>query len=238
MGLIGARYWAYRSTKWAISECERGHFATRHRGRRIAGKRKPLTDNHLRKPLKTRVFAAKSFAARNKWLNFELRVNIYAKPICGIVYLYIIVVGFTCCLSVDWRCATKYGGSAPVVMRRTGHRDADGGDVQADMKRTVRKHIPDGASTKICLICRMILKKVYTLFIEVYTICKRHKTDKNKCIRGLAVCYIFSADCDFYPLNYVNAKAFVSIIFCYKAYNGYLCRRFLLKKNINIDIPL
>ena len=154
-GLIGARYWAYRSTKWAISECERGHFATRHRGRRIAVKRKPLTDNHLRKLLKIRVFAAKSFAARNKWLNFELRVNIYAKPICGIVYLYIIVVGFTCWLSGDSLCATKYGGSAPVVMRRTGHRDVDGGDVQADMKRTVRKHIPDGARTKICLICRI-----------------------------------------------------------------------------------
>ena len=167
-GHIRARYWAYRSTKWAISECERGHFATRHRGRRIAVKRKPLIDKHLHKPLKTRVFAAKSFVARNKWLNFELRVNIYAKPICRTVYLYIIVVGFTCCLSVDWRCATKYGGSAPVVMRRTGHRDADGECVQADMKRTVRKHIPDGASTKICLICRMILKKVYTLFIEVY----------------------------------------------------------------------
>ena len=166
-GHIRARYRAYRSTKWAISDCNMGHFATRHWDRRIAVKRKPLTDKHLRKPLKTRVFAAKSFAARNKWLNFELRVNIYAKPICRTAYLYIIVVGFTCWLSVDWRCATKYGSSAPVVMRRTGHRDVDGGDVQADMKRTVRKHIPDGAHTKICLICRIFKKKVYTLFIEV-----------------------------------------------------------------------
>ena len=133
-GHIRARYRAYRSTKWAISDCNMGHFATRHRGRRIAVKRKPLTDKHLRKPLKTRVFAAKSFAARNKWLNFELRVNIYAKPICRTVYLYIIVVGFTCCLSEGWRCVKKYGSSAPVVMRRTGHRDADGGCVQADAK--------------------------------------------------------------------------------------------------------
>ena len=50
-----------------------GYFATQYGGRRIAGKCKPLTDNHLCKPLKTRVFAAKSFATRNKWLNFELR---------------------------------------------------------------------------------------------------------------------------------------------------------------------
>lgn len=50
-------------------------------------------------------------------------------------------------------------------MRRTGHRDVDGGDVQADMKRTVRKHIPDGASTKICLICRIFKKKsIYLIY--------------------------------------------------------------------------
>ena len=73
MGFIMVRYWAYRGTKWAISECEMGYFATQYGDRRIAGKCKPLTDNHLRKPLKTRVFAAKSFATRNKWLNFELR---------------------------------------------------------------------------------------------------------------------------------------------------------------------
>ena len=55
-----------------------GHFATPYDVLRFVGKCKPLTDKHLRKPLKTRVFAVKSFAVRNKWLNFELRKNVYA----------------------------------------------------------------------------------------------------------------------------------------------------------------
>ena len=67
-----------------------GHFATPCDALRIVGKCKPLTDNHLRKSLKTRVFAAKSFAVRNKWLNFELRKNIYAQK-TAYMYIYAIL---------------------------------------------------------------------------------------------------------------------------------------------------
>jgi len=71
----------YHTLIWALSEHEKGSFATLENVFRMAVNRKSLTDRHLRKASKTCVFVAESLPARFYGRYNELTMYIYSFPI-------------------------------------------------------------------------------------------------------------------------------------------------------------
>ena len=103
-----------RDAKEAFLRCGRGSFASRQYVFRLTKKRKRLTDNVLRKPLKTRVFATGCILVRENRSILKLRWIFIHTTVCHHAYLY----NYSVTKQLTYRDTTQKAWNTVIMARK------------------------------------------------------------------------------------------------------------------------